>query len=79
MANSSTDADRSNAARVDSGNPLLRVVELRWKHALTAFLLGTTTYALYTVGGWTIDTAVFGIVTLATILYSTLTYRSDAR
>lgn len=79
MANSSTDADRSNATPVAEQNPLLQAVELRWKHAVVAFLLGTTTYALYTVGGWTIDTAVFGIVTLAIIAYSVATYRSDAQ
>jgi len=79
MANSSTDADQSKAARVEGRSPLVQFVELRWKHALGAFLLGTTTYALYTVGGWTIDTAVFGLTTLAFIIYSVATYRSDAR
>lgn len=79
MANSSTDATTSEATSIDRRNPLLRLVQLRWKHALVAFILGTTTYALYTVGGWTIDTAVFGITTLAVIVYSALMYRSDAR
>lgn len=79
MANSSTDTDRSNAAQVEGPNPLIQAVELRWKHALIAFLLGTTTYALYTVGGWTIDAAVFGITTLAIIAYSVATYRTDAQ
>lgn len=79
MANSSTDTDRSTPTRVEGRNPLFQLVELRWKHALIAFVLGTTTYALYVVGGWTIDTAVFGIVTLAFLLYSIATYRSDAQ
>ena len=60
-------------------NPLARLVALRWKHALVVFVVGTTTYALYAVGGWTIDTAVFGIATLAILAYSVFTYRSDVR
>jgi hypothetical protein len=79
MANSSTDADRSNAAQVEGSNPLVEAVRLRWKHALIVFVLGTTTYALYTVGGWSIDTAVFGITTLAFMAYSAATYRTDAQ
>ena len=60
-------------------NPLARLVALRWKHALVVFVVGTTTYALYELGGWTIDTAVFGIATLAILAYSAFTYRSDVR
>ena len=62
-----------------TGNPLARLVALRWKHALVVFVVGTTTYALYGLGGWTIDTAVFGIATLAILAYSVVTYRSDVR
>lgn len=79
MSNSTTDSERSDAVPVAGGNPLTRAVALRWKHALVTFILGTTTYALYEIGGWSIDTAVFGVVTLATIVYSLATYRSDAR
>jgi hypothetical protein len=57
----------------------MRLIALRWKHALTAFIVGTTTYGLYEVGGWTADTALFGIATLAVIVYSVAMYRSDAR
>lgn len=73
MSNSTTDA----GAGVPDENPVARAVRLRWKHAAVAFVVGTTTYALYGVGGWSIDTAIFGIATLAIILYSVLTYRSD--
>jgi hypothetical protein len=75
MANSS----RDDGVTVDT-NPVVRAVELRWKHALVAFLLGTTTYALYGVAGdWTLDAAVFGMATLGFILYSAATYRGDVR
>jgi len=75
MANSS----RDDGVAV-GGNPVVRAVELRWKHALIAVLLGTTTYALYGVAGdWTIDAAVFGVATLAFIAYSAVTFRGDVR
>jgi len=78
MSNSTTDSERSDAVQVGRGNPLTRAVALRWKHATVALVLGATTYALYEIGGWSIDTAVFGIATLAIIVYSLVTYRSDA-
>ena len=62
-----------------AGNPLVRLATLRWKHALVFFVVGTTTYALYGLGGWTVDTAVFGIAALAILVYSAVTYRSDVR
>lgn len=74
MSSSTTDS----ASVATDSNPLARLVELRWKHAAIVFVVGTTTYALYEVGGWTVDTAVFGIATLAIIAYSAATYRSDA-
>ncbi|MFC7228441.1 hypothetical protein N0B31_13590 [Salinirubellus salinus] len=74
MSNSAT----PSSAAADR-NPVTRLVALRWKHALVTFVVGTTTYALYEVGGWTVDTALFGIVTLAIVAYSAATYRSDVR
>jgi hypothetical protein len=71
--------DTTVGAASKSGNPIARLVALRWKHALVVFVVGTTTYALYELGGWTIDTAVFGIATLAILAYSIGTYRSDVR
>lgn len=73
MSNSTTDS----ASVATDPNPLVRLVALRWKHALVAFVVGTTTYALYEVGGWTVDTALFGFATLAIVAYSVATYRSD--
>lgn len=78
MSNSATDAESSPAA-IENRTPVARAVALRWKHALTTFVVGTTTYALYSVGGWTIDAAVFGLATLAIVAYSVATYRGDAR
>ena len=75
MSNSAT----GSAAAAAERNPLARLVALRWKHALVAFVVGTTTYALYEVGGWTVDTALFGFATLAIVAYSAATYRSDVR
>jgi hypothetical protein len=60
-------------------NPLIGLVRLRWKHALVFFTVGTATYALYGLGGLTVDTAVFGFLTLVILLYSVVTYRSDVR
>ena len=74
MSNSTTDS----ASVATDSNPLARLVALRWRHALVAFVVGTTTYALYEVGGWSVDTAVFGFATLAIFAYSAATYRSDA-
>ncbi|MFB6117843.1 hypothetical protein [Halosegnis sp.] len=75
MAGSTTDEGPSLDA-----NTVVRAVELRWKHAIVAFLLGATTYALYGVAGkWTLDAAVFGMATLALILYSAVSFRGDIR
>jgi hypothetical protein len=74
MSNSATQSPTA----ADS-NPLARLVALRWKHALVFFVVGTTTYALYEVGGWTVDTALFGFAALAIAAYSVATYRSDVR
>lgn len=75
MSNSTTD---SSAVGTDR-NPVTRLVALRWRHALVAFVVGTTTYALYEVGGWSVDAVLFGFATLAIIVYSVATYRSDVR
>lgn len=75
----STEDGDASAVPGDDRHPVVRAVELRWKHALVALIVGGTTYALYEVGGWTLDAIVFGVVTLAIVAYSVLTYRSDVR
>lgn len=79
MSSHTTDGTESAAVPVEDRHPLARAVALRWKHALLTLLVGATTFALYQVGGWTVDTTVFAIVTLLVVAYSVATYRADAR
>ncbi|MFC7175868.1 hypothetical protein [Halosegnis marinus] len=75
MSNSTTGSSEFGA----DTNPVVRAVQLRWKHGAIAFVLGAATYALYGLEqGWSIDAAVFGVTTLGIILYSAVTYRRDA-
>jgi len=59
-------------------NPVLRAVKLRWKHAVAVTVLGAATFGLHGIAqSWTIDSAVFGLVTLGVIIYAAATLPSD--
>ncbi|KAB7512500.1 hypothetical protein DM867_12995 [Halosegnis rubeus] len=61
-------------------NPVLRAIKLRWKHAVAVTVLGAATYGLYGIAqSWTIDSAVFGLVTLGIIVYGAATLPSDMK
>ncbi|MDZ7745463.1 MAG: hypothetical protein U5K28_02670 [Halobacteriales archaeon] len=59
-------------------NPVLRAIKLRWKHAIAVIVLGAATYGLQGIAeSWSIDAAVFGLVTLGIIIYSAVTLPGD--